>query len=205
MLQTGSFKDFDWAMFFIIVAICGLGVVQIFSATHDTVWQGAWWKQVLFIAAGMLLMWIVTQIDYHALMLRVYPLYIASVALLIAVLLIGKRAFGSTRWIALPAGIHLQVSEFAKIAIILLVARMLTELDTEVLTLRDLLKLGAIILLPMALIAKEPDLGTALTYLPILGIGVFLAGMRWKYWLTIAIVLLIVIPIGYTSLHAYQK
>ena len=61
---------------------------------------------------------------------------------------IGKRAFGSTRWIALPAGIHLQVSEFAKIAIILLVARFLTELKTDVLELRDLLKLGGVILRP---------------------------------------------------------
>ena len=127
-------------------------------------------------------MWIVTSIDYHALMSHVYPLYIASVVLLIAVLVIGKRAFGSTRWIALPAGIHLQVSEFAKIAIVLLVARFLTELKTDVLELRDLLKLGGVILLPMALIAKEPDLGHRLTYLPILAIGIFLAGMPWKYW-----------------------
>ena len=153
--------------------ICGLGVLQIFSATHDTVWQGSWWKQMVYIAAGILLMWIATNIDYHALMTQVYPLYIASVVLLVAVLVIGKRAFGSTRWIALPAGIHLQVSEFAKIAIILLVARFLTELRTDVLELRDLLKLAGVILLPMALIAKEPDLGTALTYLPILAIGDF--------------------------------
>jgi hypothetical protein len=150
-------------------------------------------------------MWIATILDYHALMTQIYPLYIASVGLLVVVLLIGKRVFGSTRWIPLPAGIHLQVSEFAKIAIILLVARFLTELRSDVLELRDLLKLAGVILLPMALIAKEPDLGTALTYLPILGIGIFLAGMKWKYWLTIAIVLLIVVPIGYTSLHAYQK
>jgi rod shape determining protein RodA len=97
------------------------------------------------------------------------------------------------------------VSEFAKIAIILLVARLLTELDTEVLTLRDLLKLGGIILLPMALIAKEPDLGTALTYIPILAIGVFLAGMPWKYWMSIGIAIAIIVPVGYASLHAYQR
>jgi len=199
-------KDFDWAMFFIILAICALGVLQIFSATHDTVWQGAWWRQILFIAAGFLLMWIVTQIDYHALMLRVYPLYIASVVLLIAVLVFGKRAFGSTRWISLPAGIHLQVSEFAKIVIILLVARFLTELkSSDVLQARDLLKLAGLIALPMALIAKEPDLGTALTYIPILAIGVFLAGMPWRYWVAIAVLALVVVPIAFTHLQDYQK
>lgn len=205
MFQFAGIKDFDWTMFFVVMVISALGVLQIFSATHDTVWQGSWWKQVIYIAAGILLMWIATSLDYHALMSHVYPLYIASLLLLVAVLVIGKRAFGSTRWIALPAGIHLQVSEFAKIAIVLLVARFLTELQKDVLELRDLLKLGAVILVPMALIAREPDLGTALTYLPILAIGVFLAGVPWKYWLAIAIVALIVVPVGFASLQAYQK
>jgi len=205
MFQFAGIKDFDWTMFFVVMIICALGVLQIFSATHDTIWQGSWWKQILYIAAGIVLMWIATSIDYHALMSHVYPLYIASIALLIAVLAIGKRAFGSTRWIALPAGIHLQVSEFAKVVMVVLVARFLTELNKDELELRDLLKLAGIILLPMALIAKEPDLGTALTYLPILAIGIFLAGMPWKYWAAIAVVALIVLPIGYVSLQSYQK
>jgi rod shape determining protein RodA len=205
MFQARAFKDFDWAMFFIIVAICGLGVLQIFSATHDTIWQGSWWKQIVYIGAGFVLMWITTQIDYHALMLRVYPMYIASVVLLFAVLIIGKRAFGSTRWIQLPAGVHLQISEFAKIAVILLVARFLTELRADVLEIRDLLKLSGMILVPMALIAKEPDLGTALTYIPILAIGIFLAGLPWRYWATIALVALVLVPIVFSSLQPYQK
>jgi rod shape determining protein RodA len=205
MLQRGSLKDFDWAMLFIIMTICGIGVVQIFSATHDTVWQGAWWKQLIYIVSGIFLMWVVTNLDYHALMLRVYPMYIVSVVLLVAVLLIGKRAFGSTRWIALPAGIHLQVSEFAKIAAVLLVARFLTELRTEVLETRDLLKLAGMILVPMALIAREPDLGTALTYVPILAIGVFLAGLHWKYWIAILAVVVITIPLAYSHLETYQR
>ncbi len=205
MFQFIGIKDFDWTMFFVVMIICALGVLQIFSATHDTVWEGSWWKQMLFIAAGIFLMWITTSMDYHALMSHVYPLYIASVVLLILVLAVGKTAFHSTRWIALPGGFRFQVSEFAKIAIILLVARFLTELNKDALDLRDLLKLGAAILFPMALIAKEPDLGTALTYIPILAVGVFLAGMPWKYWLAIAVVALVVLPVGFASLHDYQK
>src|ERR1700691_2123191 len=203
MFQFIGIKDFDWTMFFVVMIICALGVLKIFSATHDTVWQGSWWKQVGYIAAGIFLMWIAPSMDYHALMSHVSPLYIASIVLLIAVLAIGKQAFGSTRWIALPAGIHLQVSEFAKIAIILLVARFLTALYKDVLALRELLKLAAVILVPMALIAKEPDLGTALTYLPILAIGIFLAGMPWKYWMAIGVVALVGVPVGYLSLQSY--
>jgi rod shape determining protein RodA len=205
MLQSGNNRDFDWAMLFIVLTICALGVVQIFSATHGTVWQGAWWKQIVYIAAGILLMWIATQLDYNALLRHVYPMYLASVALLLAVLLVGKSAFHSTRWIALPGGIHLQVSEFAKIVIVLLVARYLTEIKTEVLEIRDLLKLGGMILVPMALIAKEPDLGTALTYIPILAIGVILAGLRWKNWVATGLIALVVIPIVFANLQPYQK
>jgi rod shape determining protein RodA len=205
MIQSGNNRDFDWAMLFIVLTICGLGVIQIFSATHGTVWQGAWWKQIVYIAAGILLMWVATQVDYNALMRHVYPLYLASITLLLAVLIIGKRAFGSTRWIALPGGVHLQVSEFAKIVIILLVARYLTEMKSDVLEIRDLLKLGGMIAVPMLLIAAEPDLGTSLTYIPILAIGVILAGLRWKYWLAIGVVALVVVPIVFANLQPYQK
>jgi rod shape determining protein RodA len=200
-----SGRDFDWAMLFVVLTIGGLGVLQIFSATHDTVWQGSWWKQIVYIAAGILLMWVVTQFDYHAMLLKAYPLYIVSAVLLLAVLLVGKRAFGSTRWIALPAGIHLQVSEFAKISVILLVARFLTNLKTDVLEIRDLLKLGGMVLIPMALIAKEPDLGTSLTYLPILAMGIILAGMRWQYWAAIGVVGLVLVPFAFANLQPYQK
>jgi rod shape determining protein RodA len=204
VFQFAGFKDFDWTMFFVVMVICGLGVLQIFSATHDTVWQGSWWKQMLYIVGGLLLMWVVTNIDYHSLMGQVYPMYIASVVMLLLVLLVGKRAFGSTRWIAV-SGIHLQISEFAKIVIVLLVARFLTELKAEVIELRELGKLAGIIVVPMALIAKEPDLGTALTYIPILAAGVFLAGLRWKYWAAIGVVALVVVPLGFTVMQPYQK
>ena len=91
MFQFAGIKDFDWTMFFVVMVICGLGVLQIFSATHDTVWQGSWWKQMVYIAAGIVLMWIATNIDYHALMTQDNMLYLTSVILLIQVLVIGKR------------------------------------------------------------------------------------------------------------------
>jgi rod shape determining protein RodA len=205
LFQAGNRRDFDWAMLVVVLIICGLGVLQIFSATHGTIFQGAWWKQIVYILAGIALMWIVTQMDYHALMLRAYPLYLASVALLLGVLIFGRKVFGGTRWIALPGGFHLQLSEFAKIVIILLVARYLTEMKGDVLEIRDLLKLSGMVLVPMALIAKEPDLGTALTYLPILAIGVILAGLPWKYWLAIGVIGAVLIPVVFANLQPYQK
>jgi rod shape determining protein RodA len=200
-----SLRDYDWPMFLIVLTICGFGVLQIFSATHGTVWHDSWWKQVIYIAAGLLLLWGISLIDYHAMMTQLTPLYLLSIAGLTAVLLIGKTVFNSTRWIALPGGIHIQVSEFAKLVIILVVARFMTELRSEVLELPDLLKIGGLVAVPMLLIAKEPDLSTAVTYLPILGMGVFLAGLRWQYWAAFGVLVLLVVPLSFSLLKPYQK
>jgi rod shape determining protein RodA len=89
--------------------------------------------------------------------------------------------------------------------IVLLVARYLTELRTDRLERGDLLKLAGLVGLPMALVMKQPDLGTALTYLPILGAGIFLAGLRWRHALAIAVLAALVVPAGWFLLKDYQK
>jgi rod shape determining protein RodA len=204
MASYRSLRDFDWPMLFLAFAICGLGVLQIYSATHDTGWHDAWWKQIVWILVAFVAMWVVTLIDYHTLLAQVPLLYGISVVTLIATFLLGMTVFGSRRWIG-SRGFHLQVSEFVKVMLILLVARYLTELKTEQLELRDLLKLGGLVGLPMALVIKQPDLGTALTYLPILLSGIFLAGLRWQYAAAIMLVFVLVLPVGYHFLQDYQK
>jgi rod shape determining protein RodA len=198
-------RDIDWGMLVIVLVICALGVVQIFSAAHGTPWQDAWWKQIVWVGAGLLLMWVASAVDYHSLMQHVTAFYLLSVGLLVTVLLIGKQAFGSTRWIPLAPGFHLQVSEFVKLVIILLVARYMTELHSDTLETRELLKVLGLIGVPMLLIIKEPDLGTALTYLPILAVGAFLAGLNWRYLVAVAVLVVLVLPVGIHFLQPYQK
>ncbi len=186
-------------------AICGLGVLQIFSATHDTPWTDVWWKQVVWILGGFVVMWFATVIDYHTLLGQVPVLYGVSIATLIATDAIGMTAFHSKRWIGTQS-LHLQVSEFVKLVIVLLVARYMTELKTEQLEWPDLLKLSGLIGLPIALVFLQPDLGTALTYLPILIAGIFLGGLRWQYAVAILVVVALVAPFGYIFvLKDYQK
>ena len=204
MSQYLSVRDLDWPMLLISLAICSLGVLQIFSATHGTAWQDAWWKQMVFIAVGFALMWIVTAIDYHAMLGHVPALYLISIGALLAVLIIGQKVFGSTRWIPV-LGVRFQVSEFVKLVIILLVARFLTELRSDDLQIRDFLKIAGLVAVPMLLVVKEPDLGTALTYLPILAVGAFLAGLNWRYIAAITIAVVLVVPIGMHFLQDYQK
>jgi rod shape determining protein RodA len=132
-------------------------------------------------------------------------LYITSVAALLITAAIGAQVFGSKRWIPLPGGIHLQVSEFVKLVIILLVARYLTDLKTDELEIWEMAKLAGLVGLPAVLVLLQPDLGTALTYMAVLITGAFLAGLRWKYVAAIAIVALLVLPVGYHFLKDYQK
>lgn len=200
-----SVRDFDWPMFLIVLLICCIGILQIYSATIGTVWDGYWWRQILYIATGVVLMWIMAQVDYHALMGSVFTAYGVCIVALIGILLFGKVAFGSARWISI-GGMHLQVSEFAKLVVIVLVARYMTELKSDVPTLREVLKIAALVFVPAILITIEPDLGTSLTYIPILGVAVFLGGMPWKYWAAVAFIFVaILLPVYKYGLKDYQK
>ena len=205
MSDYRSVRDLDWPLLIISFIICGFGVVQIFSATRGTIWHDAWWKQMIFIAGGLLLMYAVTLIDYHALLHHVTWMYLVAVLGLLGTLLIGREAFGSRRWIPLFGGFVFQVSEFVKLVIVLLVARFLTDLKSDVLEARDMLKISGLVGIPMIVVLKQPDLGTALTYLPALVVGMFLAGLRWKYMLAIVVVVVLVLPLGWHFLKDYQK
>src|SRR5258708_38804330 len=172
-------RDIDWPILLIVLAICSVGVLQIYSATSDTETTSAWWKQILYISGGLVLMWLVVAIDYHSLLHYVPGLYIGSVAALTLTFLLGDKVYGSKRWIPLGFGFHLQVSELVKLVIILLVARYLTDLRSEDLEIRDLFKLAGLVVRPPALVLKEPGLGEALRYLAFLRARRFIPAPAW--------------------------
>lgn len=197
-------RDLDWPLVIVTLILCGLGILQIYSATQGTRWADAWWKQIIWVGTGLAIMWVVAMFDYHSLLGRIVYFYAAAIALLVLTLVLGNKVFGSTRWIRV-AGFTLQTSEFVKIVLVLLVAKYLTDLKSETLDWKDLAKLAGFVVVPMALVMKEPDLGTSLTYLPVLICGVLMAGLRWKYLLVIAGILVVTLPIGYHFLKPYQK
>ena len=200
-----SLRDFDWLMLILVCAICALGMLQIYSATRDTHFTEAWWKQGIWILGGFVALWIGTLIDYHTLLGQVPIFYGLSLATLIATYVLGNTVFGSRRWIG-AAGYTIQPSEFVKLVVVLLVARYLSDLKGDRLELPDLLKLGGLVALPMVLVMIQPDLGTALTFVPILAIGVFLAGFRWQYAVAILVVVAVIAPVSYwLVLKDYQR
>ncbi len=204
MPRYRSFREMDWPLIGITLAICAVGVLQIYSATHGTKFEDAWWKQMVWIALGLGVMWIAASVDYHTPLGQVPLLYGASVTALLVTVAAGKYIFGSRRWVSL-LGVNLQVSEFVKLVIILLVARYLSELKREEVTIRDLLKLGGLVGIPVALVVIQPDLGTSLTYMAILGGGILLAGIRWQYLATIVLAAALAAPAVYPFLSPYQQ
>lgn len=209
MARYRSYRDLDWALILVAVIICMIGILQIYSATHNTKWHDAWWKQIVWTVVALGLMWLILSVDYHTLLGQVPLLYGVSVLALLVLRLVGRQVFGSRRWIHI-FGASFQISEFVKLVIILLVARYLSELKGPERTgdqvrPSDLWKLGGLVGLPMLLVMAQPDLGTALTYLPVLGIGILLAGIRWQYLAVGAVALTLVLPMGWFALKEYQR
>src|SRR5260370_7816631 len=116
----------------------------------------------------------VVRLDYHLILDQAPILYLVGVTALVAVLLVGHTRFGAKRWIPV-LGEFLQVSELVKLIIIIVLARFFAEVSTDELSVQDLIKAGLIVGLPLGLILKQPDFGTALLLVPILVFGAFLA------------------------------
>jgi len=200
--------EFDWTLMAIVGAICAIGVLEIYSSTHASGMAGLQWKQLMWIGIGLVGMLVISRIDYHTLMDQAPALYLIGVAGLVIVLLIGFSRLGAKRWISLGGGVTLQVSEIMKLIIIIVLARYFTEVRTDRLTLRDLVKVGALTLVPMALILKQPDLGTALVLVPVAVVGAVLAGIEWKHLAAGAVLIALLVPLGWNMrrhLKPYQQ
>jgi rod shape determining protein RodA len=202
--DTLGSRDYDWWLLAIAAAICTLGVVEIYSATHGSALVGMHTRQIRWIIVGTVLMFIFSRLDYHAILDQAPILYIVGIVALATVLLFGHRRFGAQRWIPI-LGEFFQVSELVKLIIIIVLARFFAEVRTDELSLQDLIKAGLLVGVPLVLILKQPDLGTALVLIPMLIVGAFLAGLQWKHAVAIVLIGLLMLPVGWHFLKPYQK
>jgi rod shape determining protein RodA len=200
-----SFRDFDWTLVGFVLAICALGVFEIHSATVHTKFAGAHIKQVYWILGGLVGMFVMSMLNYHMLLERVHWMYIVAVASLMVVLIFGQKYLGARRWVKLPGGIHFQPSEWVKLILILAVAKYFAELHQRDLSWSDFVKAGAIVGVPMLMVLAQPDLGTALTYLPIAIMGLFLGGLHWKQTVIVLLLAGLAMPLAWHHLKPYQK
>ena len=200
--------DFDWTLLAIVGAISGLGVAEIYSSTHASAMVGMQYRQLIWIGVGIIAMFLISRIDYHTLLDQAPILYAIGIAILLIVLAIGHSRFGAKRWVALGGGVNLQVSEIVKLIIIVVLARFFSEVRTDRLTFADLVKVALLTLIPVALILKQPDLGTAMVLVPVAVVGVFLAGVEWKHIAVGVVLVAVLVPLAWrmrTHLKPYQQ
>ncbi|HUO25976.1 MAG TPA: rod shape-determining protein RodA [Candidatus Aquilonibacter sp.] len=204
MSRYVSFRDFDWLLLTFVLIICGLGVMEIGSATMHTKFAGSQIKQLYWIAAGVAAMFLMSLVSYQALLEKIHWFYIGGIASLMGVLIFGQRYLGAKRWIKMPGGNHFQPSEWVKLILILAVAKYFADQQRE-LSWSDFAKAGAIVGIPMLMVLKQPDLGTALTYLPIAVMGLFLGGLTWKQAGTVVLLAGLCMPLAWHHMKDYQK
>jgi rod shape determining protein RodA len=205
MARYVSFRDFDWLLFLFVLVICGLGVMEIYSATLHTKFAGVHIKQVYWIGAGMLAMFAFSMVNYQVLLENVHWMYLVSIGSLVSVMLFGQKYLGARRWIKLPGGQHFQPSEWVKLILILAVARYFADLRQRELALPDLVKAGLLVGVPMLMVLAQPDLGTSLTYLPIALMGIYLGGLRPKHAMVILLLGALLAPVAWHVLKPYQR
>src|SRR3984957_8477968 len=193
MSRYVSYRDFDWLLLVFVLILCGLGIMEIRSATTHTKFAGSHIRQVYWVLGGVGAMFLMSLINYQALLDKIHWFYIAGVGSLMAVMLFGQKYLGARRWIKMPGGQHFQPSEWVKLILILAVAKYFSELQQRDLSWSDFMKAGAIVGIPMLMVLAQPDLGTSLTYIPIAIMGLFLGGLHWKQGLTVGLLAVVAI------------
>lgn len=200
--------QFDGLLFALSLGLSAVGIVLIYSATRGTPFQDFPARQVIWVTCGLVAMALIILPSYH-LLLRWEPfLYGLNLLLLTMVLFIGAEGGGSSRWYDLRL-FRVQPSEFAKVVLVISLARLLAGVvrSGKRLSPKGLWLSFGYVALPMALVFKQPDLGTSLTFLFLWFVMAWMAGARWWH-LGIALVLLGAGAVGAWHsdiLHDYQK
>jgi len=200
--------NFDWALFLTAAALAVIGVINLYSATSVSraALSEIYIQQVYWLVLGGILAAVVTVIDYRHYERLGYVLYGVGIILLLLVFILGKDIRGSSRWISIGS-FGFQPSEFMKLFMIIALAKYLhDDPKTEERSLKDLLIPAVLTTVPMLLILKQPDLGTALILSLIFATICLLTKIRWQSLVTLVVFGGIAAPLIWSYvLRDYQK
>ncbi len=194
-------RRIDGFLLAVALAIVGIGLVTLFSATEQSVGRVA--NQATSLAFSLVLMWIVANVPPQTLSRAAVPLYAAAVVMLVAVALFGTVVNGSRRWLNLGVA-RFQPSELMKIALPLMLAWYFQKFEGRI-GWKDFVLAGVLIVVPVYLIKRQPDLGTAL----LIGASgfyvLYLAGLSWKIIVGLTVAGAAAAPLAWSHLHDYQR
>jgi len=208
MFERRLYLHVDWLLAGAVYLLCIIGVVMIYSTSPDAPRAGGtrlFVTQIYALALGTVALLVCAGIDYRSLADRAHLVYGALLLLLVYVMFFGVVRGGGRRWIPLP-WFNLQPSEFMKLGLALVLARLFGETRHRTPTGNDLVVAGALTAVPLVLIARQPDLGTAATLVPIVLFIALMAGMRLKLAGILLAVAIVASPIVWRyGLQDYQK
>jgi len=203
MFERRLYHHVDWGLLMAVLTLCGIGLAQIYSATGG--WTSTVETQIYGILLGSVALLVCLSIDYRSLADKSHFIYIAVVGLLVYVLFFGAVRGGARRWIDLGV-FNVQPSEFVKAALALVLAKFFGESRRGALSRVDLAIAAALTAVPLLIIAQQPDLGTAVTLVPVAFAVVYLAGMPVRLLGVLAIVGLLAAPVLWQfALEDYQR
>ncbi len=199
-------RQLDVLLLLSTVALVAFGLLMVYSSTHLSPRPFLYLRsQALHLAVGLAIGAVILAIDYRALASSARVLYVTNLLLLGAVLVIGRTSLGAQRWIALgPLG-QFQPSEIAKLVIVITLAKHLTDRAGPYESVWDLLPFLGHVALPMLLIFRQPDLGTAMVYGAIFAGMLYAAGARRRDLATLGAAGMVLVPILWRFLKEYQR
>jgi rod shape determining protein RodA len=208
MFERRLYFHIDWLLIVALGVLCTLGVVMIYSATGAGDPARATrlpLTQMYAIGLGTLALLICLAIDYRSLADKSHLIFLGLIGLLVYVLFLGSVQMGAKRWIDLGL-FNLQPSEFAKLALPLVLAKFFGENRRGASSTTDLLVAGMLTIVPLALIAKQPDLGTAVTLLPVFLAIAYVAGMPTRMLGILLVAAVLAAPVAWKfGLKDYQR
>ena len=208
MLERRLYRHIDWLLVGALVLLCAIGVTMIYSTTYDPTADGVGpqvSRQLWALGIGLVVFIIMLSVDYRWFSDASVMIFIGLLSLLGYVLLFGTVGGGARRWIDVGV-FDLQPSEFARIVVALGLATLFCDRRWGWQTPGGWLMAALVVGLPFLLIAQQPDLGTAVTLLPVcLGILVF-AGLRLRYVAVLVMLAILIAPVAWTyALEDYQR
>jgi len=194
-------RRIDSFLFGCALALVGVGLVTLFSASDQSVARVT--TQVLSLGFALVLMWVVANIPPQTLARTAVPLYVLGVLLLVGVALFGVMVNGSRRWLNFGVA-RIQPSELMKIALPLMLAWYFQKFEGRI-NWKDFAVAAVLIVVPVYLIKRQPDLGTALLIAASGCYVLYLAGLSWKVIVGVAAAAGAAGPYIWTHLHDYQR
>lgn len=202
-------KKFDFNFALIILALNLVGLLNLYSASHGVNTLGMsrlFFQQIVWISMGWIVYLAVTLLNYNMIKGWAKYVYVINIIFLLAVIFIGKKALGAQRWIDLGF-FRFQPSETMKVVLVLVVAQSLvSRIRPEGMDIKDLFMPLLITFVPFAITVIQPDLGTSLLYLAVVGTILFFVKIKRNVIVGALLAVVITIPVAWKfGLKEYQK